>query len=187
MNDDDLIEQLLPPRLLSGTGDLRALGMPDGTSTDRLLLGSTQSSRQAFQGEGRELVKKPKPKKTTAIRVLGSDLARAARLRPHLHGHGQARPRTRPRRQTRRRDRHRDRSARTHRLHGDDRAGRRLGSSPRVEAVVYAATEHARASDNPVQRHPRPSWLPERAWQGPERGEGVWAGPSGTPIMEASR
>lgn len=57
----------------------------------------------------------------------------------------------------------------------------------RVEAVVYAATEHARASDNPVQRHPRPSWLPERSWQGPERGEGVWAGPSGTPIMEASR
>jgi hypothetical protein len=54
----------------------------------------------------------------------------------------------------------------------------------RVEAVVYAATEHARASDNPVQRHPRPSWLPERSWQGPERGEGVFRGPSGTPIGE---
>jgi hypothetical protein len=53
----------------------------------------------------------------------------------------------------------------------------------RVEAVIYAATEHARASDNPVQRHPRPSWLPERAWQGPERGKGAFAGPSGTPIV----
>ena len=57
----------------------------------------------------------------------------------------------------------------------------------RVEAVIYAATEHARASDNPVQRHPRPIWLPERAWQGPERGEGAFAGPSGTPIAEAPR
>src|SRR4029077_6197932 len=53
----------------------------------------------------------------------------------------------------------------------------------RVEAVVYAATEHARASDNPVQRHPRLHWLPERAWQGPDQGEGVFAGPSGTPIV----
>jgi hypothetical protein len=56
----------------------------------------------------------------------------------------------------------------------------------RVEAIVYASTEHARASDNPVRRHPRPSWLPERSWQGPEKGEGVFAGPSGTPIVEAS-
>ena len=54
----------------------------------------------------------------------------------------------------------------------------------RVEAVIYAATEHARASDNPVQRHPRPSWLPDRAWQGPPRGEGAFAGPSGTTIAE---
>jgi hypothetical protein len=54
----------------------------------------------------------------------------------------------------------------------------------RVEAVVYAGTEHARASDNPVQRHPRPRWLPERAWQGPDQGEGAFAGPSGTPIAE---
>ena len=54
----------------------------------------------------------------------------------------------------------------------------------RVEAVIYAATEHARASDNPVQRYPRPSWLPERSWQGPWRGEGAFAGPSGTPIGE---
>jgi hypothetical protein len=57
----------------------------------------------------------------------------------------------------------------------------------RVEAVIYAATEHARASDNPVPRYPRPSWLPERSWQGLERGEGAFAGPSGTPIVEASR
>jgi hypothetical protein len=65
----------------------------------------------------------------------------------------------------------------------------------RVEAVVYAATEHARASDNPVQRHPRPSWLPDRPWQGPPADvsriradlRGVFAGPSGTPIEEASR
>lgn len=56
----------------------------------------------------------------------------------------------------------------------------------RVEAVVYAATEHARASDNPVQRHPRLHWLPERAWQGPDQGEGAFAGPSGTPIVEVS-
>jgi hypothetical protein len=55
----------------------------------------------------------------------------------------------------------------------------------RVEAIVYAATEYARASDNPVQRHPRPSWLPARPWQGPERGKGAFAGPTGTPI-EAS-
>ncbi len=57
----------------------------------------------------------------------------------------------------------------------------------RVEAVVYAATEYARASDNPVPRHPRPNWLPERSWQGPPRGEGAFLGPSGTPIEEASR
>ena len=57
----------------------------------------------------------------------------------------------------------------------------------RVEAVIYAATEHASASDNPVQRHPRPSWLPERSWQGPACGEGVFAGPSGTPIAEVAR
>lgn len=57
----------------------------------------------------------------------------------------------------------------------------------RVEAVIYAGIEHARASDNPVPRHPRPSWLPDRPWQGPVRGEGAFAGPSGTPIAEASR
>ena len=65
----------------------------------------------------------------------------------------------------------------------------------RVEAVIYAATEHARASDNPVQRHPRPSWLPEQPWKGPPTDvsgiradlRGAFAGPSGTPIAEALR
>jgi len=57
----------------------------------------------------------------------------------------------------------------------------------RVEAVIYAATEHARASDNPIQRHPRPSWLPEDPWKGPSCGEGAFLGPGGTPIpMEAA-
>jgi len=52
----------------------------------------------------------------------------------------------------------------------------------RVEAVIYAATEHARASDNPIQRYPRPSWLPEDPWQGPPCGDGLFHGPGGTPI-----
>jgi hypothetical protein len=64
----------------------------------------------------------------------------------------------------------------------------------RVEAVIYAATEHARASDNPVQRYPRPSWLPN-PWQGPPADvscirddlRGAFAGPSGTPIAEGPR
>ena len=63
----------------------------------------------------------------------------------------------------------------------------------RVEAVIYAATEHAHASDNPVQRYPRPSWLPERPWQGPSMDvsriradlRGAFAGPSATPIEES--
>lgn len=65
----------------------------------------------------------------------------------------------------------------------------------RVEAVIYAANEYARASDNPVQRYPRPSWLPSNPWQGPPADvssiradlRGVFAGPSGTPIAEAAR
>jgi len=65
----------------------------------------------------------------------------------------------------------------------------------RVEAVIYAATEYARASDNPVQCHPRPSWLPEQPWQGPPADvssirvdlRGVFAGPSGTPIAEGAQ
>ena len=60
----------------------------------------------------------------------------------------------------------------------------------RVEAVIYAATEYARASDNPIRRHPRLSWLPE-PWKGPPADvsriradlRGVFAGPSGTPIL----
>lgn len=56
----------------------------------------------------------------------------------------------------------------------------------RVEAVVYAATEYARAGDNPVQRYPRPSWLPKDPWKGPERGEGAFAGPGGTPIAKGA-
>jgi hypothetical protein len=56
----------------------------------------------------------------------------------------------------------------------------------RVEAVICAATEHARASDNPVQRYPRPSWLPDTPWKGPSRGKGAFLGPSGTPIAEVA-
>jgi hypothetical protein len=54
----------------------------------------------------------------------------------------------------------------------------------RIEAVIYAGTEHARASDNPVRRHPRPSWLPEQPWQGSPQGFGVFAGPGGTPVKD---
>ena len=65
----------------------------------------------------------------------------------------------------------------------------------RVEAVIYAATEHARASDNPVQRHPRLRWLPEQPWQGPPADvssiradlRGVFAVPRGTPIAEGAK
>ena len=64
----------------------------------------------------------------------------------------------------------------------------------RVEAVIYAATEYARASDNPVQRHPRPSWLPDQPWKGPPADtsriradlRGAFAGPTGTPISEGA-
>ena len=65
----------------------------------------------------------------------------------------------------------------------------------RVEAVVYAATEHLRASDNPIQRHPRPSWLPADPWKGPPTDVSgiradlreVFAGPGGTPIPTEAR
>ena len=49
----------------------------------------------------------------------------------------------------------------------------------RVEAEVYAVNAHLRASDNILRRCPRPEWLPE-PWRGPERGEGIFQGPSGT-------
>lgn len=52
----------------------------------------------------------------------------------------------------------------------------------RIEAVVYAANEYARASDNPLPRHPLPSWLPKDPWKGPKRSRGLVTGPSGTPI-----
>jgi hypothetical protein len=42
---------------------------------------------------------------------------------------------------------------------------RRLSLRERVEIEVYATREHASASDNPVQRHPRPSHLPP-PWRG---------------------
>lgn len=60
----------------------------------------------------------------------------------------------------------------------------------RVEAVVWAANEHLRASDNPIQRHPPLPWLPKDPWRGPPADvshiradlRGAFAGPSGTPI-----
>jgi hypothetical protein len=63
----------------------------------------------------------------------------------------------------------------------------------RVEAVIYAANEHLRASDNPIQRYPRPSWLPDQPWKGPPRDvssiradlRGAFEGPSGTPISNS--
>jgi hypothetical protein len=55
----------------------------------------------------------------------------------------------------------------------------------RVEAVIYASNVHARASDNPVQRHPPLDWLPD-PWKGPRQGEGAFAGPSPTPVPEAA-
>lgn len=60
----------------------------------------------------------------------------------------------------------------------------------RVEAVVWAANEHLRASDNPIPRHPPLPWLPKDPWQGAPRDvshiradlRGAFSGPSGTPI-----
>lgn len=65
----------------------------------------------------------------------------------------------------------------------------------RVEAVVYAANEYARASDNPLPRHPLPSWLPKDPWKGPPADvsqiradlRGAFSGPSGTPIVDDGR
>lgn len=51
----------------------------------------------------------------------------------------------------------------------------------RVQAEVYAINVHLRASDNALQRHPRPEWMPE-PWQGPRLGEGVFEAPGGTPL-----
>lgn len=62
----------------------------------------------------------------------------------------------------------------------------------RVEAVVYAANVHARASDNPIQRHPEPEWLRNVVpWCGPPAARpdhirpdlwGAFAGPTPTEI-----
>lgn len=54
----------------------------------------------------------------------------------------------------------------------------------RVEAVIYGGNVHLRASDNPIQRHPKPEWLPE-PWRGVEVGEGVFAG-SGPTVLAAT-
>lgn len=55
----------------------------------------------------------------------------------------------------------------------------RWTTDKRVEAEVYAVNAHLRASDNILRRCPRPAWLPE-PWQGPQDGEGVFGGPTGT-------
>lgn len=61
----------------------------------------------------------------------------------------------------------------------------------RVEAVIYAATCYARASDNAVRRHPAPEWLLNYIpWQGPPADvsriradlRGAFAGPTPTEI-----
>lgn len=59
----------------------------------------------------------------------------------------------------------------------------------RIEAEIYAANVHARAGDNPVQRYPKPDWLPD-PWQGPppdlshirEDLRGAFAGPGPTEV-----
>lgn len=53
----------------------------------------------------------------------------------------------------------------------------------RVEAGVYAASVHMRASDNPTPVPPRPDWMGE-PWNGPDSPvhlkDTVWGGPSPT-------
>lgn len=56
----------------------------------------------------------------------------------------------------------------------------------RVEAIVYAGLEYARASDNPVPRHPRPDWLPMQPWKGAPHDGSALTGPCGTLIVERS-
>jgi len=51
----------------------------------------------------------------------------------------------------------------------------------RVEAEAFAVTTHLRASDNVLRAHPKPAWFPD-PWLGPETGEGIFGGPSGTPL-----
>jgi hypothetical protein len=51
----------------------------------------------------------------------------------------------------------------------------------RVEAEVWAARVHLRASDNPIRVPPRPEWMPA-PWLGPSRGKGIFGGPAPTPL-----
>ena len=56
---------------------------------------------------------------------------------------------------------------------------KRWGLRKRVDAEVYSANVHARASDNLIRRCRRPSWMPE-PWTGPSLGEGIFDGPGPT-------
>lgn len=51
----------------------------------------------------------------------------------------------------------------------------------RIELEVHAANVSARASDNIVQRHPKPDWMPE-PWKGPRAGEGIFESPGPTEL-----
>lgn len=55
----------------------------------------------------------------------------------------------------------------------------------RVELIAYAANCHARASDNPIQRHPPLPWLPE-PWQGDGWSRGYVTGPGPTVIADST-
>lgn len=61
----------------------------------------------------------------------------------------------------------------------------------RVQANVYAANIHMRASDNAVPRHPKPEWFPE-PWAGPDTGpseddEGIFHSPPPTHLNPGRR
>lgn len=69
-------------------------------------------------------------------------------------------------------------------LVGYEATAETLSSWPEVKRIataVYAINVHLRASDNALPCHPPLPWLGE-PWQGPWIGEGVMAGPSGTPL-----
>ena len=53
----------------------------------------------------------------------------------------------------------------------------------RVQGEVHAVNVHLRASDNALQRHPRPDWMPE-PWQGRAEPDELAGGtaPAGTPL-----
>ncbi len=53
----------------------------------------------------------------------------------------------------------------------------------RVEAEVYALNVHLRASDNPIQAHPKLAWLPD-PWKGePDEENFVWGSASPTVLQ----